>query len=351
MLKKFVYNGQETNYSISNEGKVFNDKTGRELKGTVSGNKEYREIQLYINGKPKTFKLHRLVALTFCENPNGYKIVDHIDRNKMNNKASNLRWVTVSDNNNNRKEGDYKREKKECPKEYFQREEWVPLKINNNYLLNKKGEILNKKSMTFLQGENRQGYKRVKINNKLYSLHRLIWESFNRPLLEKEQIDHIDGNKTNNCLSNLRVVNGSENMKNAYFNGHKGQISIKQYDLQGNFIKEYSSIQEAADAVKVTNNAVVSAAERRGSCGKYFWIREDQNFSIKDLLKNNKTMSKNKNSISVSQYDKDMNFIKKYDSIREAARSIGCSDSTIKRAADNERIGKGFYWKINDSSL
>lgn len=46
----------------------------------------------------KVFLLHRAIACTFCENPNGYKEVNHKDGNKKNNCASNLEWVTRSMN-------------------------------------------------------------------------------------------------------------------------------------------------------------------------------------------------------------------------------------------------------------
>lgn len=38
-------------------------------------------------------RVHRLVALAFVPNPNGYETVDHIDRDRANNKAGNLRWA------------------------------------------------------------------------------------------------------------------------------------------------------------------------------------------------------------------------------------------------------------------
>ena len=62
-------------------------------------NQGYDRVSISVNGKPKEVFVHRLVASLFCQNPNGYKIVDHIDGDKNNNNASNLEWVTSSENN------------------------------------------------------------------------------------------------------------------------------------------------------------------------------------------------------------------------------------------------------------
>ena len=60
----------------------------------------YKCVKLYNNTrKTKNVLVHRLVALTFLDNPNNYKYINHIDGNKLNNDVSNLNWCTSSENN------------------------------------------------------------------------------------------------------------------------------------------------------------------------------------------------------------------------------------------------------------
>lgn len=58
----------------------------------------YVYVTLQINGKPKSFRLHRLVALAFIPNPDNLPQVDHIDNDKTHNSVDNLQWVTASQN-------------------------------------------------------------------------------------------------------------------------------------------------------------------------------------------------------------------------------------------------------------
>ena len=92
--------GYEGLYCINKNGFVMNKKTKKYLKHTVNS-KNYIVITLCKNKKSQKFKLHRLLALQFIENPNNYDIIDHIDRNTLNNKLDNLRWITKSGNNRN----------------------------------------------------------------------------------------------------------------------------------------------------------------------------------------------------------------------------------------------------------
>ena len=84
---------ENPNYSISNYGRVRNDKTGLILKFGKAGG--YPIITM---GHKKTYLVHRLVAKTFIPNPENKRTVNHLDGCKINNHVSNLEWATYSEN-------------------------------------------------------------------------------------------------------------------------------------------------------------------------------------------------------------------------------------------------------------
>ena len=86
-------------YKVSNYGRVKSVKKQLVLKTCGSGNR-YKTVAL-CNGMRKTFRLHRLVAAAFIPNPDNKPCIDHIDGDRANNHADNLRWVTYLENNNN----------------------------------------------------------------------------------------------------------------------------------------------------------------------------------------------------------------------------------------------------------
>jgi len=88
------------NYYVSNFGRVRSiikkTKIERFLKGTDAGNGYLR-----VDINKKLIHIHRLVAYAFLgPRPDGL-VIDHFDRNKLNNKANNLRYVTYTENNRN----------------------------------------------------------------------------------------------------------------------------------------------------------------------------------------------------------------------------------------------------------
>lgn len=95
--------GYEDLYAISERGQVWNKRTGWQLFGNVNSH-GYMVVSLTKNGKKKDCKLHRLLALAFIPNPNGYECVNHKDGNKLNNKLDNLEWCTKKYNNHHARE-------------------------------------------------------------------------------------------------------------------------------------------------------------------------------------------------------------------------------------------------------
>jgi hypothetical protein len=88
-----------SNYSIDIQGNVQNTKTKRILQPNRIG-AGYLAVKLEGG---QTYYVHRLVARCFLPAPTCPKCeVDHIDRNKENNHASNLRWVSKQENLRNR---------------------------------------------------------------------------------------------------------------------------------------------------------------------------------------------------------------------------------------------------------
>lgn len=69
--------------------------------------------------------------------------------------------------------------------------------------------------------KSKYGYHSINYKNKTYLVHRLIWETFVGEIPKGLQINHIDGNKSNNRLSNLEVVTPAENIRHAYKMGLK----------------------------------------------------------------------------------------------------------------------------------
>ncbi len=100
------------------------------------------------------------------------------------------------------------------------------------------------------------GYLRVGLSrdNKLTGklVHRLVWEAFNGPIPEGKEVNHIDEDKLNNRLENLNLMSRRENClwgtgierhKKSMFNG-KMSKKVLQYDLDGNFIREWVSLSQ-----------------------------------------------------------------------------------------------------------
>lgn len=101
--KKLYYMNEQgklidTRYTVSDFGNVQNIETGKMIKATDASNDhdKYMMVRLNVGDKKKSFRLHKLVAELFVENPHDYGCVTHKDGDYKNNAASNLKWVPLS---------------------------------------------------------------------------------------------------------------------------------------------------------------------------------------------------------------------------------------------------------------
>lgn len=102
---KYNYKGI---YKISNLGRIKSlerlDNKGRTVHEKILSSCKrpdgYYTVGLSINGKAKSFLIHRLVALTFIPNPDNLPEINHKDENKSNNCVDNLEWCTSKYNCN-----------------------------------------------------------------------------------------------------------------------------------------------------------------------------------------------------------------------------------------------------------
>lgn len=95
--------GYEGLYEIDECGNVYSvcQTTSRRkcIRKPFLNNSGYLRVNLYDKrGKSSKYYIHRLVAQAFIPNPYNYKIVNHIDGNKLNNCVDNLEWCTQSEN-------------------------------------------------------------------------------------------------------------------------------------------------------------------------------------------------------------------------------------------------------------
>ena len=259
-MKKPIPNYE--NYWIFDNGDVYNENTKQILKGSI-GEHGYRYYRLSKDNKKKMFYGHRLVAEAFLDNPNNLPVVNHKDGNKLNNNVKNLEWVSYSDNTKAWYEGrtSKKNQRLEYYTEDLKNEIWKPYQ---NYLVSNYGRVRHATKNNLLKPSLTCGYYKVRLSKDGLTedkmVHKLVWELFSDQDMPDNisVIDHIDGNKLNNHINNLRKISLSENAKAALYKTRTNANAKKvaQYDLNNNFINEFPSVAAAARELNLDSSVI-----------------------------------------------------------------------------------------------
>lgn len=108
------------------------------------------------------------------------------------------------------------------------------------------------------------------------NLHRALMETFVPNPQNFPHINHIDGNKLNNTLSNLEWCSSQHNTQHAHDLGlattQHCERSVHQYDLNGNYKASFPSLHEAARQLFVTASAICNAIQGKyATAGNSLW--------------------------------------------------------------------------------
>jgi len=114
---------------------------------------------------------------------------------------------------------------------------WIKIARNTNYSINEDGEVRNDITGRIKKpfANKRNGYLSVDLykdnKSKKVSIHRLVAEAFIPNIENKATVDHIDGNRKNNSVNNLRWATYSEN------NSRFGTIGVRSEPI---VVKHYA---------------------------------------------------------------------------------------------------------------
>ena len=152
---------------------------------------------------------------------------------------------------------------------------WMPVRgYEGLYDASDWGRVRNARTGMVLKPIPNFGYLRIALykdgKHKIFRVHRLVWEAFNGPIPEGMQIDHIDGTRDNNYLSNLRVCTSKENHANPITKRKKNESvrktcgkSVVQIDKEtGDVIQRFECARDACRNINGTDYRHISACCR-----------------------------------------------------------------------------------------
>lgn len=125
-------------------------------------------------------------------------------------------------------------------------------------------------------------------------IHRLVAETFIQNIENKPQVNHIDGNKKNNCVNNLEFCTLKCNVQHAWNTGlceavrnnfklhhsknaHRSKKKVIQYNLNGDFIKKWQGMTDAGKQLNILVSSISDCCKGRyKTAGGYKWKYDNE---------------------------------------------------------------------------
>lgn len=142
------------------------------------------------------------------------------------------------------------------------------------YLIDEEGNVFSEYTKKYLKTHlNNRGYvvcqlRDMNSKNHIVLVHRLVAKTFiPNKYDDRLEVNHKDGNKLNNCVTNLEWCTRKENIHHGIKNGLISQLMTKrqilQYDLKGNFIKRWESTLEIEKTLGYNHSNIVNCCKHR----------------------------------------------------------------------------------------
>ena len=134
-----------------------------------------------------------------------------------------------------------------------------------------------------LGSKNPSGYVVVNFMRNSYMANRLVWMAFNGEIENGMEIDHINGDRQDNRLENLRKVTHKENCNNPItiknYKKHNQTVNrdylkkrLYQYTIDGKFVREWDSAKDAAKELGLSYHCIVDTCNgKQKSSGNFIW--------------------------------------------------------------------------------